>query len=622
MSLSSSPQTNKATREALHDTLQEIAAISTQISQLESRLQSLESEAALYKSKLAPWRMLPDDMLIEIFERCTSPGCAPMSIKAAPLVLTLVCKHWRAITLSTNSLWSKVHFVIPASLGRKTAAAARYHARVQALSNWLQQSGSLPITITIAKLFSPVHSNSEWTQDDVGHRAFRALFRVLTAHASHLRSVSFPHHSEDLGPSKMPSISEALRFPMLEHISSPTESVLRHWDLALQASNLRDVALMLRTVPNPKTLLESRAWSQLNHLEIYDWCSSWTLLGLLSHCPSLLSLTAFCGVVEDDGQEGYFIPYTAIPQFSQIYLSSGRQPVLLPRLHTFKVEGAGTHALVAGLQAPALKHASCSQMEQPIEVDRASDFSLGRLPTATPMGPVLLQSLSLRISNPSIYMVDSLVKFLRTQDELRLLELNVDIWNGTVEQVRALSKLHEKLTINETMPVPLPMLEQFDLMGICDGSVDATLAFLESRLTGSTEHSLQGAKISLHRVAIELGRRTGMPLDDNSRASSVTRDSLVKMKEFMMLRGLDRSRLSVVIVGAVTMPQYAAPGVDLVGRIDPFHGLESFDRRYDPYRRTDTPEVFLEEFFQEDNMVSWSREEEDSSGDQLSDIEL
>ena len=618
------------TRDALRDTLQEMDAISDEITRLQQQLNGLQSKAALYRFSLSPWRMLPDDMWIEIFERCLPPdGCAAMSIKVAPLLLTLVCKHWRQIALSTNSLWAKVHFVMPVSIAKGTSSAAQYNRRVQALSSWLLRSGSLPITITLAKWIPPPSPTSQWAYDAYGRRAFRGLFRLLTAHASRLRSVNFPPHCDDIAPTiaKGASFSEPITFPLLENISSPSESILTQWPLALKAPNVRSMSLMLRNIHTADVgILQSGPWTNLTQLNIYDWCSSWTLLGLLLHCPSLLSLSVLCGSeTEQDPTLGG--PFTSIPHLSQLYIASGKQQVILPHLHTLKVDGMGVHALTRGLQVPALKHASCNEMQQPLHDDDelGAEFSLSAIPSSiNSYGRIMLQSLALRMSNPHVRLVESLISFLQTQDDLRILELEMDMWNGTEQMIHAVQKLLQELTIKESCLARLPSLEEFELSGIYDGTVDSTLAFLHSRLVNPPEHvhQLCCAKIRLHRISVEMARRAGqhnnVVVDEmDVRATHVTRECLVKMKEFLKLPEIasSSSEISFVVSGS-NRPPFMVVGDSSVS-IDPFHGLD--DRlqldRFQPLRPmgADGPEVQLEEFFHEDIMTLWARESEGSS---------
>jgi len=620
MTSASHHQVGKATRDALHDTLQEMDVVSDEITRLQHRLHNLEYKAAIYRSTLSPWTLLPDDMLIEIFEHCLPPdGRAAMSIKAAPLLITFVCKRWRDIALAINSLWAKVHFVMPISIEKGTPSAGRYHKRVQALSDWLLRSGSLPITITMSKQHVTASSGSQWSYDMHGRRAFRGLFRILSAHASRLQYVRFPTQGDDIVPVLKGSSSEPLVFLSLEKITSPSESVLTQWPLA-QAPNLRSISLMLRNVPSFKDM-KIGPWSQLTHLRIYDWCSPHTLLGLLSQCPSLVDLYVLCGAEVEEHDLTHDEPFTSIPFLSQLHTENGGELVTLPHLLTLNVGGLGTNALTRALQVPALKHAFCGELQQSMHDDDGSsfEFPLFSISTVNPRGSFMLHSLALRMPSPNPTLTDSLVAFLRTQDELRTLKLEMDMWNGTTQMTDAIEHLLQELMIKGSPLVRLPSLEELELSGIYDGTADATLDCIRSRVV-VPEHALRRAKVRLHRVSVEMARRANQYAfyGAGDQTAYVSRDCLVKMREFLKLPEIASSLISIVVCGVDESSFATGNGSHTV---DPFQGLE--DTSEDQFHALRLMggrelEVGLEDFFQEDIMTSWSIGSEDSSEDESS----
>ena len=623
-------QSVDATREALRDTLQEIDDVSTEIDRLQKHLYDLECKAALYRSTIAPWKMLPDDMLMEIFERCLPPdGRAAMSITAAPLLLTLVCKHWREVALSTNSLWAKVHFVIPIYMAKGSPSAMQYERRIQALSSWLLRSGSLPITITLAKFDSRQTLALDWSYDRHGHQASRGLFPLLTIHASRLQYVSFPSHIQNgIASGVHGDSSDPILFPALEHISSPNESILAHWPLALQAPKLRSMSLMLRNISD-SGMLQTGRWSQLTHLHIYDQCQSVTLLGMLSQCSSLLSLSVFCAPTQELNPLDSGAQFTSIPYLEQLYIQSGRPHVVLPHLQALKLDGMDINALTRALQVPALKHACCNEVHPP---ELVSEFSLALIPVVGHYGSIMLHSLSLNMGNIDAYLMDSLRAFLRTQDDLRALELNVHMWNGTEENIRSVEKLFEELTIRDSSPVRLPALEEFKLTGVFDGTVDGTLAFLRSRLAAPPNSGsiMRWAKVRIRRISVEMvrGRQWGQVDEVGVHAAHVTQECLIKMREFLKSSKVALFPLSVVISGTVRSFPPRHDSSDHT--VDPFHGLDNrFQDRFQPLHWhsiiqgvDDGPEVSIEDFFHEDIMTSWLRESESSRDDETSDIDI
>ncbi|KAJ7609005.1 hypothetical protein FB45DRAFT_707482, partial [Roridomyces roridus] len=95
-----------------------LAVLEEGIVELEDRLKQLQSERAALKALheedsaiLSPLRRVPPEILAEIFS-WTLPGpddgfaLAGRKVKHSPWILGHICRRWRAIALSTPSLWS------------------------------------------------------------------------------------------------------------------------------------------------------------------------------------------------------------------------------------------------------------------------------------------------------------------------------------------------------------------------------------------------------------------------------------------------------------------------------------------------------------------------------------
>ncbi|KAJ6564866.1 hypothetical protein DFH09DRAFT_1475317, partial [Mycena vulgaris] len=67
-----------------------------------------------YYALISPMRMFPPEILQEKFMACLPAGHdAVMHTSEAPLLLGRICSAWRAISLSTPTLWSSLHLVVP-----------------------------------------------------------------------------------------------------------------------------------------------------------------------------------------------------------------------------------------------------------------------------------------------------------------------------------------------------------------------------------------------------------------------------------------------------------------------------------------------------------------------------
>lgn len=92
----------------------EIARISAQLKQLQSKRNVYDKFFAKHKSLLSPIRRLPLEILQNIFAHClpTEYNCV-MSPLEAPMLLTHVCKQWRDLVFGMPLLWSSLYIPIP-----------------------------------------------------------------------------------------------------------------------------------------------------------------------------------------------------------------------------------------------------------------------------------------------------------------------------------------------------------------------------------------------------------------------------------------------------------------------------------------------------------------------------
>ncbi|KAJ7592788.1 hypothetical protein C8J56DRAFT_482830 [Mycena floridula] len=145
---SSSPLT-EAERAYLNQLLDtsndEISRLTAAIDKLVLEREKLQSNVMAYKAVLAPIRLLPEDMLREIFVNCLpSNKPADIAITDAPLLLGRICRSWRELVLSTPELWASihVHFLHPFD----TIRVQRLNDEAQA---WIARSGTCPLTIAV-----------------------------------------------------------------------------------------------------------------------------------------------------------------------------------------------------------------------------------------------------------------------------------------------------------------------------------------------------------------------------------------------------------------------------------------------------------------------------------------
>lgn len=124
--------------------ISEVERLNTLISSLLSERDMLNARIESYRSILSPIRMLPLDILGEIFVRCLPEHNPVMCRKEAPLVLGRVCSLWRSLSLHLPVLWAGLHVVIPS-----TQYVQRLAFVIEGIETWLGRSGSLPLSLSV-----------------------------------------------------------------------------------------------------------------------------------------------------------------------------------------------------------------------------------------------------------------------------------------------------------------------------------------------------------------------------------------------------------------------------------------------------------------------------------------
>ncbi|KAJ7034024.1 hypothetical protein C8F04DRAFT_600371 [Mycena alexandri] len=128
----------------------QIAYLQKAIDELAQERESVRTFVDSHNELISPFRRLPLDIIQEI-----SVACLPthrnsvMSAVEAPILLGRICSSWRAISLTTPRLWSRLHIVEPSRLGVADAVFEEKLAqRVETTKTWLGRSGKCPLSIS------------------------------------------------------------------------------------------------------------------------------------------------------------------------------------------------------------------------------------------------------------------------------------------------------------------------------------------------------------------------------------------------------------------------------------------------------------------------------------------
>ncbi|KAF7357956.1 hypothetical protein MVEN_00842200 [Mycena venus] len=129
----------------------EIAVMRKALDKLSEERDALSAYVEGHRALMAPIRRLPLDILEEIFVAClpSHRNCV-MSAEEAPVILGRICSSWRAISLATPRLWSRLHIVEPRSAEPSNPLhTSRRLQRLEVANSWLRRSGECPLSISL-----------------------------------------------------------------------------------------------------------------------------------------------------------------------------------------------------------------------------------------------------------------------------------------------------------------------------------------------------------------------------------------------------------------------------------------------------------------------------------------
>lgn len=133
----------------------DIAPLQATLTELRRKRQTLLSHIQEHKSLISAIRRFPAELLGEVFVRCLPERWQKRTfgVNKTPLLLTQVCRHWRAIAISTRELWSSFVY-------------ERLNPSDVSLTKlWLARGGNCTMNIRISE--SSVNTRDIWTVHQV-----------------------------------------------------------------------------------------------------------------------------------------------------------------------------------------------------------------------------------------------------------------------------------------------------------------------------------------------------------------------------------------------------------------------------------------------------------------------
>jgi hypothetical protein len=341
---------------------EDLSHIDTEIQRLMAKREQVQRSLDVYNTILSPARRLLPDILQEIFYHCIGRTYPILSATEAPMVLTRVCSPWRSVALSSPRIWTRLHIPLPgdprmySSYGsygmrdnqavevRRQVFSKKMQLRCRAVKDWLDRSGSLPLSLSISFPFGyEPPTDSTGAEDD---EVVDPLFHTIRPFASRWRhlDLSMPFHIyrklETMIPLDNLSMLRYFKGNILLHGATPTAPhptliPLHIIDLpALEALSISCIQLTtnLHHYPN--------SWDRLTDICFETSVSDTDLFEILKQCHKLITLDANIQIPWDR-------PEGLEPSFKM---------VLLPHLEVLKLRESGsTSAIISAINAPFVK---------------------------------------------------------------------------------------------------------------------------------------------------------------------------------------------------------------------------------------------------------------------------
>lgn len=255
---------------------------------LEQSLSHVRLSAISHKAFTSPVRRIPPEVLGEIFYHCLpiAPYVTPRDVES-PMVLTQVCRHWRAVAMSTPRLWTSI------TLHVDLATEEGYRSMCEA---WLGRAKGLPLAM---RVLNDLDNPDPSTQAHI----------VTWLRPLLMRCHDFWWHGPALD--SLLDSDDAVLSTVTCRVS-PTPYLTR-----LHVTSHRGNAYAVR-LPGPAPYLHSAflqcatlhlrsldkihlSWPQLTELNLhFALLDSTALLQLLSLCTSLRLLTVSCLCADPD----------------------------------------------------------------------------------------------------------------------------------------------------------------------------------------------------------------------------------------------------------------------------------------------------------------------------------
>ncbi|KAE9405249.1 hypothetical protein BT96DRAFT_346395 [Gymnopus androsaceus JB14] len=326
---------------------QELSQLESEITRLQDILGGLlaERERAQafikpHRVLMSPVRRLPAEILGEMFVRCLPTARNPVrSLNEVPLLLTTICQNWRHVAFSTAPLWKALHISFSSRMMKlaatDSAVQGTFTRREYGIMQWLNRSGSLPLSISLAVVGNQYHYQNPTTT---------SFFRMLMTYSHRFGEIDI-------------RMIDPRTFSLLDSFSPEGFPMLKSFRFSYQKDSswlLKAPAIKKLSIVKPADVIGYfTGWEKLTELVLGDVlrCGDLTTSELVMILQQTPQLQACYAVVRADNTRNFQIP-------GNIQLHHLHTLVIsFPQTNTYHSEKFGTQTaqVIRALDFPSLE---------------------------------------------------------------------------------------------------------------------------------------------------------------------------------------------------------------------------------------------------------------------------
>ncbi|KAF9066392.1 hypothetical protein BDP27DRAFT_1330676 [Rhodocollybia butyracea] len=308
----------------------EVARLTEQLRVVQAETEWLKTQRATLLSSLSPMRKLPNEILLRIFQQVCDENllqCYPWLVEEDPptsitspvitylptMAISSVCSRWRALALSSPSLWAGLKLEICTTTVFQSKTLTGF---ADTVTRYLDRSGDWPLKISLGITGLPIGGVPSLIH--------------LKEHAWHWKTFRYEGDFSLLGY----GLLYEMCFPILGELDIPWITTSDELDLFEQCPRLHALSASW-----PEGPTSSVPYNQLDYLNLGQQSTITDLVQALHSCPSLKCLEAGLLINESEDAD----------------LEQGGHGTW-PDVALLTIDGSSSYTMFSSFDFPSLNH--------------------------------------------------------------------------------------------------------------------------------------------------------------------------------------------------------------------------------------------------------------------------